>query len=382
MKIQEVKTYIIQAPLQQPFAFSQGWVHNRSSVIVEVVCSDGESGFGECMCHGMQPPQAAAAFVEHCFAPRVVGRDIFDVEVLWEELYNLCRPFGQQGAAVNALSGLDIALWDAIGRHLGQPVCNLLGGKFRTRVQAYATGFYRKENGVYPQDAVEEAQGYLDKGFRGMKLKAGFGVEADIPYIRAVREAVGYDVLLMCDFNSAYNQALARRLLLELEDSRLEFFEELLAPEDIEGYAALRNLTGSYIAAGEEIFGKIAFKSWLERGALDIYQPDLCSCGGFTECKKIAALCQAYNTMLIPHVWGSGVGLAASLQFIATLPPAPLCSCPKEPLLEYDQSSHPFRLDLIYDGIRFEDGYVYVPQKAGIGVDVNRDILQKYCINR
>lgn len=161
MTIKQVLVHIIQAPLQEPFAFSQGWVYNRSSVIVEVVCADGESGFGECMCHGMQPPQLAAAFVEHCFAPHVVGRSIFDAEVLWEELYNLCRPFGQQGAAINALSGLDIALWDAIGRHLGQPVCNLLGGQFRSRVKAYATGFYRKKGGCYPSDAVKEAQGYL-----------------------------------------------------------------------------------------------------------------------------------------------------------------------------------------------------------------------------
>lgn len=382
MNIKEVKAHIIKAPLEEPFAFSQGWVYNRCSVIVEVVCADGESGFGECLCHGMQPPQIAASFIENCFAPYMIGRDIFDVEVMWEELYNISRPFGQQGAAVNALSGVDIALWDAIGKHLGKPVSKLMGGNFRDSVKAYATGFYRRHGRSYPEDAIEEALGYVKKGFKGMKLKTGFGVDTDIAYIRAVRKAVGYDVMLMADFNSAYNQAEARRLLLSLEPERLEFYEELLAPEDIAGYASIRNLTPSYIAAGEEIFGKIAFKDWLAKGALDIYQPDLCSSGGFTECKKIAALCQAYNTMLIPHVWGSGVGLAASLQFIATLPAAPLKSHPKELLLEYDQSSHPFRLNLIYDGIEFKDGYVKVPDRPGIGVEVNRDILNQYCINK
>ncbi len=380
MEIKDVKTHVIKAPLEEPFSFSQGWVHNRSSVIVEVICKDGESGFGECLCHGMQPPEVAAAFIENCYAPHVKGRDIFDVEVLWEELYNLARPFGQQGAAVNALSGLDIALWDAIGRQLGKPVCKLLGGNFRDSVKAYATGFYRKQGRSYPEDAIEEAKGYIKKGFRGMKLKTGFGVDEDIAYIRAVRDAVGYDVMLMADFNSAYSQAEARRLLLSLEPQRLEFYEELLAPEDIAGYAAIRNLTTSYIAAGEEIFGKIAFKDWLARGALDIYQPDLCSSGGFTECKKIAALCQAYNTMLIPHVWGSGIGLAASLQFIATLPATPLRRKPQELLVEYDQSSHPFRLDLIFDGVKFADGYVEVPTAPGIGVEVDREILKKYSI--
>ena len=381
MKIKDVKTHIIQAPLAEPFAFSQGWVYNRSSVIVEIICADGTSGWGECMCHGIQAPQPAAAYVEHCYAPRLIGRDIFDVEVLWEELYNLVRPFGQQGAAVNALSGVDIALWDAIGRQLGKPISKLIGGHFRDSVEAYATGFYRKKGLQYPEAAVEEALGYLKKGFRGMKLKIGFGVDTDVEYVRAVRQAIGYDVALMADCNSAYNQALARRLLLELEDQKLEFLEEPLPPEDIDGYAAIRNLTGTYVAAGEQLFGKIPYKDWLAKGALDIYQPDLCSCGGFTECKKMAAMCQAYNTMMIPHVWGSGVGLAASLHFIASLPPAPLCSTPREPLLEYDQSSHPFRLDLIYDGVVFKDGFVQVPDAPGIGVEVNRDILEKYRIN-
>jgi D-galactarolactone cycloisomerase len=185
----------------------------------------------------------------------------------------------------------------------------------------------------------------------------------------------------MADFNCAYNQSIARRIILELEDQKIEFFEELLAPEDIAGYANIRNLTAAYIAAGENIFGKISYKDWLQKGALDIYQPDLCSCGGFTECKKIAAITQAYNAMLIPHVWGSGIGLAASLQFIATLPSVPLCENPFEPLLEYDQSSHPFRLDLINDGVTFKDGFVEIPTGAGIGVEVNRTILQKYKIN-
>ncbi len=381
MIIRKVHAHVIQAPLDEPFSFSQGWAVNRSSMIVEIECQDGTIGFGESLCHGMQPPQIAAAFVEHCFAPRLLGRRITDVEVLWEELYNVSRPFGQQGASVNALSGVDIALWDAIGKYLGQPVCDLLGGRFRQSVRAYATGFYRKKGKSYPEDAVREALEYKSRGFTGMKLKTGFSPREDVAYITAVRDAVGYDTYLMADFNCAYNQATARRVLLEAEEAKLEFFEELLAPEDVRGYAALRKLTASYIAAGENIFGKIAYKDWLERGALDIYQPDLCSSGGFTECKKIAALTQAYNAMLIPHVWGSGIGLAASLHFLATLPPAPLCMKPVEPMLEYDQSSHPFRLDLINDGVRFEEGYVNVPLAPGIGVEVNRDILARYKIN-
>lgn len=383
MNIKDVVAHVIQAPLagkNDPFCFSQGWVTCRSSVIVEVITEDGESGFGECMCHGQQPPQIAAAFIENCYKPLLIGQDIFDVEVLWETCYNRSRPFGQQGAAINALSGVDIAIWDAIGKQLGKPISKLIGGQFRDRVRAYATGFYRRRHGTYPEDAIREAQGYISKGFTGMKLKTGFGPKEDIQYIRALREAVGPGIRLMADFNCAYNQAIARRILLELEPERLEFFEELLAPEDINGYAAIRNLTSSYIAAGENLFGKATYKLWLEKGALDIYQPDLCSSGGFTELKKVAAMAQAYNTPVIPHVWGSGVGLAASLQFIASLPTAPLSLRPVEPMLEYDQSSHPFRLDLINDGIEFVDGFVKVPAAPGIGVEINRTILNQYRI--
>lgn len=381
MTIKDVRVHIISAPLSQPFRFSQGWVYKRDSVIVEVETADGVCGFGECLCHGRQEPFMAASFIEQCYRPLLVGQSLFDVEVLWEKLYNSVRPIGQQGVCINAQSGVDIALWDAIGKTLGQPVYNLLGGRYRDKIPAYATGFYRVEGARYPEAAVEEALSYREKGFLGMKLKVGFGVEEDLHYIRTVREALGYGVKLMADFNCAYSRGNARRILYELQDARLEFLEELLPPEDLEGYAALRDLTGTNLAAGECLFGKQNFRRWLERGALDIYQPDLCSSGGFTECKKIQVLTQSYNTALIPHVWGSGVGLAASLQFIATLVPTPLCDEPIEPMVEYDQSSHPFRLDLIDGEITFREGHVAVPEGPGIGVEVDRRVLERYKIN-
>ncbi|MDD3347567.1 mandelate racemase/muconate lactonizing enzyme family protein [Oscillibacter sp.] len=381
MKIKDLRVHIISAPLAQPFQFSQGWVHQRDSVIVEVETMDGVCGFGECLCHGRQQPFMAASFIEQCYKPHVIGQELLDVDVIWETLYNSVRPIGQQGICINAQSGIDIAIWDAIGKTLGQPVCRLLGGKYRDKIPAYATGFYRVQGAKYPETAVEEALSYKEKGFRGMKLKVGFGVEDDVHYIRAVREALGYDTMLMADFNCAYNLGNARQILYELEDARLEFLEELLPPEDLEGYVALRNLTGTKLAAGECLFGKQNFRRWLERGALDIYQPDLCSSGGFTECRKLGVLTQSYNTALIPHVWGSGVGLAASLQFIASLVPTPLCCKPVEPMVEYDQSSHPFRLDLIDGKIEFRDGCVSVPDAPGIGVEVDRRVLEKYRVN-
>lgn len=381
MIIKDIIVHKISAKLDTPFMFSQGWVYSRSSVIVEVVGEDGTCGFGECLCHGQQSPYLAAAFLEHCYKEEVIGKESLDVEVIWEFLYNKARPFGQQGIALNALSGLDVAIWDLNGKQLGQPVSRLLGGRFREKLTAYATGFYRTPDGVYPEDAVKEALELKEKGFRGMKLKVGFTPRKDIEYIRAVRKAVGYGIMLMADFNACYSQADARKIMLELEPEKIYFWEEPLTPEDLNGYKALRNMTSSYIAAGEEIFGKIHIAKWLEEGVLDIYQPDVSSAGGFTECKKMAAIAQAHNTAIMPHAWGSGIGLAAALHFIASLPPAPFSATPCEPFLEFDQSSHPFRADLINDSIKFENGEIFVPDKPGLGIEVNREILEKYKVD-
>ncbi len=276
------------------------------------------------------------------------------------------------------LAELILLFEDIIGRALNQPIHKLLGGAFREEVTPYATGFYRYSDKNYPDEAIAEAKRHIEKGFKAMKLKTGFGVDEDIEYVYAVREAVGNDIKIMMDANCAYNLATARRILLECESANIHFFEEALAPEDIEGYKQLRNLTSTYITAGENIFGKIGYRKWISNGALDILQPDLMSAGGFTECKKIAALAQSWNTMLIPHVWGSGIGLAASLQFIATLPPTPMALHPEEPMLEYDQSDHPFREDLINHSIHMENGKIKIPEKPGIGVDVNREVIKSF----
>ena len=211
-----------------------------------------------------------------------------------------------------------------------------------------------------------------------MKLKIGFGVEEDIAYVRAVREAIGPGPKLMVDANHAYNVSAARRILMAIEPFDIHWFEEPISPEDIDGYRELKSLTSIYLAAGENEFTKVGFREWVSKRAVDILQPDLCSAGGFTECRKISVLAQAWHMMLIPHVWGSGIGLAASLQFLATVPPAPLALKPIEPMLEYDQSSHPFRQDLIFDAIAMRDGNVQVPTGPGLGVEVNRDVIERY----
>jgi D-galactarolactone cycloisomerase len=380
MRITDVKTHVLSTPLDVEFAFSMGWVKRRSTMIVELITDDGITGWGESLCHGLQPPDIAATIVHSALKPLVVGEDPFDVDVLWERMYNRTRPFGQKGAVPNAISAIDIAIWDCLGRALGKPIHKLLGGAYRTEVQPYATGFYRRPGVAYPADAVDEARRHLSKGFTAMKLKIGFGVEDDIAYVHAVRDAIGPEPLLMVDANHAYHVGAARRLLKAFEPAKIHWFEEPISPEDIDGYKELKSLTDIYLAAGENEFTKIGFREWISRRAVDILQPDICSAGGFTECRKIAALAQAWHTPIVPHVWASGIGLAASLQWLATLPPAPLALKPIEPMLEYDQSDHPFRQDLIFGAITMHGGRVRIPDGPGLGVDIDRSVLERYAI--
>ena len=381
MKIIDLKTYALSAKIDSPFYYAEGWVKCRNSLIIEIITDEGIIGWGEAMCHGAQPPEITKTIIDSLLKPFLIGQDPFDVEVLWGKMYNATQPYGRRGLVINAISGLDIALWDCIGKYLGKPIYKLLGGAYRTEVEPYATGFFREEGKKYPDAAIEEALAFKERGFKAMKVKLGYGVEEDIKTIVAIRNAIGEDIKLMVDVNCAYNPGSARRFLKGAEGANIFWLEEPVTPDDISGYRQLRTLTGTYIAMGECEFSKIGFRDWFQAEAVDIIQPDLCYAGGFTECRKIATLAETYHVMIVPHLWGSGIGLAASLQFIATLPPCPMTHKPIEQMLEFDQSSHPFRQDLIFGAIPSRGGAkVEIPSKPGIGVEINREILEKFQI--
>src|SRR5262245_37366676 len=176
MKIVDCKTYALQSPLEQPFAFSQGWVTKRSATLVEVITDEGISGWGEAFNQGLEPPQIAAAVIAHALKPPVLGATPRDGEVLWHTMYPASRDYGPQGAVMAAISGMDIALWDIAAKRYGGPIFQLLGGAFRRRVQAYATGFYRIRGQGEAQRLGEEALGHAEAGFSAMKVKLGFGL--------------------------------------------------------------------------------------------------------------------------------------------------------------------------------------------------------------
>jgi D-galactarolactone cycloisomerase len=181
VKITDIRAHVLRSPLEQPFAFSQGWVHSRGATLVEVTTDEGLVGWGEALCQGLQPPEIAAAAVRHALAPLVIGADPLEPEVLWHRMYHHTRDCGQKGALIGAISALDIAFWDIAGKARGEPVARLLGGMLRTRVQAYATGFYRIRGQGEAARLAQEAERHVAQGFSAFKVKLGFGSTTTLP---------------------------------------------------------------------------------------------------------------------------------------------------------------------------------------------------------
>jgi D-galactarolactone cycloisomerase len=376
MKIRDVKTYRLDAALAEPFAYSQAWYDHRGALLVEIIGEDGLSGWGE----AFGPPLLTAPVVEF-YKPLLVGADALATELHWQNLYNRLRDHGQKGLTVEALSAVDIALWDLKGRHLGLPVHRLMGGPLRSRVQAYATGFYRKRDGNPLSYLVDEALQQADAGFSAIKLKLGFGIDEDIRLCREVRRAVGDTMAIMVDANHAYDATAAIRVGRQIEDLDIAWFEEPVPPEDLQGYRQVKSALHIPIAGGEAEFTRWGFRSILVDRVIDILQPDVCAAGGLSECKKIADMANAFGVRVNPHVWGSGVALAASLQLIATLPDNPPGLHPIPPLLELDQSEHPIRMAILREPIRHQAGWVEVPTDPGLGIEIDRTAFAKFLIS-
>ncbi|MFZ5833532.1 MAG: mandelate racemase/muconate lactonizing enzyme family protein [Planctomycetota bacterium] len=388
MKVRSIQTHVLRVPLgQERFYSSQCAFPERKSLLVRIETNNGFVGWGEGGQYG--PAEPVAACINHVLAPRLLGRSPHDVGTIWEELYALTRDFGQKGAYIEAISAIDIALWDLKGRSLGVPVCSLLGGAFRTSVAAYATGcYYRGDDVLDHHNALEtltaEARGYTEAGWRILKIKVGLlPVVADAQRVAAVREAVGQNFALVVDANHAYNAATAIRMGRVLERYDCLFFEEPVPPEDRDGYRRVRHTLEIAIAGGEAEYTRWGFRDLVVGGCVDIAQPDLCVCGGFSEFQKIAALASTFGVAVVPHVWGSGVALAATLHAIASLPPQPHTANPvplaNEPVVEFDRNPNPLRDALLRRRIDIDqEGRVPVPQGPGLGIEVDEEVLSRY----
>jgi D-galactarolactone cycloisomerase len=372
LRIAAVNVHVLEAPLSEPFAWSFNRTATRGSCLVEIVAENGTSGWGECF----GPTRLNAAIVE-AFRPFLVGEDALATERQWQTLYNTFRDQGQKGLTITALSGVDIALWDLKGRHWEAPVHRLMGGPLRREVRAYATGTYRRGSGDPLDYITEEVRGYVREGFGAVKLKIGFGVEEDARLIAAVREAIGPRTGLMLDANHGYDTIEAIELGRRVAPLSIGWFEEPVVPDDLDSYVEVRRGQPIPVAGGECEFTRWGFREVLTRRAIDIIQPDTCAAGGLSECKKIADMATAFGVRYVPHVWGTGIGLAAALQLLAVLPHSPPRHTPLEPMLEFDRSEHPFRQAVLTAPLEHIEGTVAIPEGPGLGITVDRATIER-----
>jgi D-galactarolactone cycloisomerase len=382
LKITDIRLHVLRANAEPSFGWSQSWTHVRGALIVEVRTDDGLVGWGEAGAGWEQ--RAAAAVIDSMFRPLLLGRDPRDIETAWETLHAAMLNGGlARGIAVQALSGVDIALWDLAGKALNQPVHRLLGGAYRDRITAYATGLYYTETPDQTAALVDEAARYVEGGFLGMKMKVGgLSPAEDLKNVAAVRREIGPDVYLAVDANQSYNAATAVRVGRGLEESDVLWFEEPVPFDDLAGYLEVKSALRLAVSGGEALYTRFAFRDFIARRAFDIAQPDLTNAGGLTEARRIANLASTFGLRCYPHVWGTGIALAAGLHLLASLPPIPTCRTPRpflqEPVLEFDRTPNPLRDEVCAHQFSLVDGAVAVPTGPGLGVEPDPAALARF----
>jgi D-galactarolactone cycloisomerase len=363
MKITDVKTYQLRYPLREKFANSSSWSTSRGAHVVEVVTDSGFIGWGEGSDNLKRSDMEA----------HVIGHSPFEYAAIWQALH-------ESRVSPRAISGLDIALWDLMGKALEMPVYELLGGAVRTEIPAYASGLFCKDRPDMTQVLVDEAKGYVDQGFGAMKMKIGFGEAYDVKNVTAVRQAIGDDVLFAVDANCGYDVSTAIDVGRKMMHNDLVWYEEPILSDDVHGYLEIKHALGMRMAGAEALAGRWAFRELIQQRALDIVQPDISIAGGFTECRLVAAMASANYIRVLPHMWGGHIRLAATVHWQATLPdwPKVLNSFPS--LFEYDMTENGLRTDLAKNPIQAVDGVLHLPQEPGLGIEIDRDVLEKYAV--
>ena len=387
-RISYVRTYQVAYPLEAPLSDSIHYMPLRAALLVELGTDDGEVGIGESAIYG-GPGSVVETVIHDELAPRILGEDPTRPEWLWQVMMGRSHQHGDGGILPMAVSGIDIAIWDLVARGAGLPLYRLLGG-YRDEVPAYASaGFYAE--GKDAEGIADEARGYVEEGFRHVKMKVGRTTDTpvnplvhmdapnfatvtfaeDLRRVRAVREAIGDDVHLMVDANNAWTKATALEAGREFERLGVHWFEEPIATDDRAGSAALAASLSVPIAGYETRTGLAGFRDLIADRTVDVVQPDVIWTGGITVCRRIAALAAAANLPCVPHVFSTAVSIAANLHFIASLP--------NSYLLEFDRNPNALRTELLQEPIEPDGrGIVAVPQGPGLAVSLDSETLRRY----
>lgn len=347
----------------QTFAF-HGWV------IVEIFTSDGHVGIGNA---ALAPP-ITKQVIDLYLKPLLIGADPWDIEFLWQHMYRKTMVFGRKGIGMTAISAVDIALWDILGKSAKQPVYRLLGGKTKPRIPVYASRLYS----IKLSDLAAEAKRYKKEGYKAMKLRFGWGptdgaagMQRNLDLVRTVRESVGDDIDVMADAYMGWTLDYAKRMLPLLEPFHLRWLEEPVIPDDIHGYAELKSYGRIPISGGEHEFTLYGFRELLEARAVDYIQFDTNRVGGISQARKIAALAEAHSVPVIPHA-----GQMHNYHVVMASLNSPMAEY--FPIVDVEVGNELFWY--IFDGEpKAKDGFIDLREDIpGLGLTINEKALAKF----
>ena len=369
MKITDIRTIPLFGRTPQSGWTAETPASENLHTLIEIETDDGLTGIGS--------SYTSKALVDGgvgLLRPHLIGESAEEPERVTEKMHQMTFWQGRGGAVTHAISGIDIALWDLFGKACAQPVGRLLGGFYRDRIKPYGSLLF-EDPGTLPgvlEDAVE-------RGFRALKLGWGpFGRtdrKTDENLVRVARETVGPDVELMVDAGGSdqfwpHGYKWAVETARMLADYEVTWFEEALPPDDIDGYVKLREHAPVPIAGGEVLTRRQSFIPWIERGALDIVQPDATKVGGLSEVRRILWLACDHNILLVTHGWNTAVGLAADLHLAAAHPTARWVEyLTPSPYIE-EILTQPFQLD--------GEGMLTIPRKPGLGIEIDREAVKRF----
>lgn len=373
-KVRAIEAIPLRYPLAESYGSARGIVAARETTLVRLETTDGAVGWGE----SFGPSSAVVPLVGE-IADTLVGTELDApapiASVLLQRHYH--RGAGLYAAAV---SGVEISLWDALGRTLGVPVATLLGGRAREHVTPYASAGYVTADpdlGLF-RAALEQAA----TGLPGAKIKCGLGAAKDVERAAVAREVLGDGRSLMIDFNGNYTADQAHASARALAELKPAWLEEPVPPDDVDGLALLRAAPVP-LATGEALYTRAPFRRLVSDRLVDFVQPDITKIGGLAEAKAVCELARAWNVRVSPHVWGGGIALAATIQLLASVPDYPHTVNVPQPLwLELDRGDNALRERLLADPVTPADGRIPVPTTPGLGVEVDLDALTELRTDR
>ncbi|MTI79684.1 MAG: mandelate racemase/muconate lactonizing enzyme family protein [Firmicutes bacterium] len=369
MKITNIITHKLSYLPKNPPRDGLSGISTRDVILVEVETDVGIIGVGEGF--ALASLQSTEVFINELLVPVLIGEDPTCTEALWEKMYKRTFRVGRRGLALAAISAIDIALWDIIGKKAGMPVYKLLGGHSR-HLNAYASaGYYQEGKGL--NELAEEMREYAKQGFKAVKMKVG-GVspEEDLARVRTARQALGDAIKLAVDANNSWALPTAMRMARKLEPLDIFFLEEPISSDDVDGSAELARFTDIPIAGYETEYTRYGLRDIIVKRAVNIVQTDAIWTGGISEARKIGILASAWGMKCIPHFSAGIVSLMANLHFAASLP--------NVEWFELTLDDNPLRTELSNLFPKVEEGLIYLNDAPGIGIELDREVLERYKI--